>query len=76
MKTLIVQMSSLIERPNVGAIYFEDQVIVFIERIHDSIFCKNRNKFKYDSGLCSEGVPVAARVRTMSMLKVKKIKPN
>ncbi len=59
MKTLIVQMSSLIERPNVSAIYFEDQVIVFIERIHDSIFCKNRNKFKYDSGLCCEGVPVA-----------------
>jgi hypothetical protein len=28
--------------------------------------------------MCSEGVPVAARVvvRTMSMLKVKKIKPN
>ena len=78
MKTLIVQMSSLIERPNVSAIYFEDQVIVFIERIHDSIFCKNRNKFKYDSGLCCEGVPVAVRivVRTMSMLKVKKIKPN
>ncbi len=57
---------------------FEDEVRVFIESIHDSIFCKNRNKFKYDSGLCSEGVPVVARVvvRTMSMLKVKKMKPN
>ena len=53
---------------------FEDEVIVFIECIHD----KNRNKLKYDSGLCSEGVPVAARVvvRTMSMLKVKKMEPN
>ena len=51
---------------------FEDEVIVFIERIHD----KNRNKLKYDSGLCSEGVPVAARVGTMSMLKVEKMEPN
>ena len=50
---------------NVSAIHFCQLRIESQFLLNDSIFCKNRNKLKYESWLCSEveGVPVAGRGR-------------